>query len=58
MSNEFVHVTIWNMNGGPVPSEALDAVAEAVETTIKALEERHGVRLLHSVIANDPAEVV
>lgn len=56
-TTEFAYLTVWNMNGGPVPSEALEALTEAVQGVIRATEEKSGVRLLHSVVVNDPAEV-
>ena len=57
MSAEYVHVSMWNMNGGSVPQGSVDAVVEAVEAAIKSAEEKHNVRLLYSVITNDPVEV-
>lgn len=50
---EFAYLAIWNMNGGPVPSDTLEALTEAVQGVLKASEDRNGVRLLHSLITND-----
>lgn len=42
----YTHFTIWNMNGGPLPRSAQEALSAAVEATIKDIEERDGLRLL------------
>lgn len=50
-ANEFFHVTVWNMNGGPVPSEALKTLSEAFESALKDIENKNGVRLLYAANA-------
>lgn len=42
----YTHFTVWNMNGGPLPKSAQDALNAAVEATIKSIEEKDGLRLL------------
>lgn len=55
--NEFVHVNLWNMNGGSVPQESVDFIQNAVERAIKEAEDKSGIRLLYSIVVNEPAEV-
>lgn len=54
--NEFYNLTVWSMNGGPVPSEALRTLSEAVEAAIKDIETKSGVRLLYAVNTAREAE--
>jgi len=56
-NTEYVYLTIWNMNGGPVPSDALKALTDAVEGVLKATEDKNGIRLLHSVITSEQKAV-
>lgn len=48
-TSNFYHFTIWNMNGGPVPTDAVKALSEALEGVLKDTEEKHGTRLLLAV---------
>jgi hypothetical protein len=52
-NTDYVYLTVWNMNGGPVPSDTLNALTDAVEAVLKAAEDKNGTRLLHSVITSD-----
>ena len=52
-NTDYVYLTVWNMNGGPIPSDALNALTDALEGVLKAVEEKNGTRLLHSVITSD-----
>ena len=52
-NTDYVYLTVWNMNGGPVPSDTLNALTDAVEAVLKAAEDKNGTRLLHSVITRD-----
>lgn len=42
----YTHFTVWNMNGGPLSQSAQDALSNAIESVIKDLEEKDGLRLL------------
>jgi hypothetical protein len=45
---EFTNVTVWNMNGGPIPNNLAENLARAIEAFIKEAEDRDGVRLLYA----------
>lgn len=55
--SNYTHVSVWNMNGGPIPADVLDSIEEAVEGILKDAEKKHNVRLLYSVVTNDPVGV-
>jgi hypothetical protein len=50
---EYIHLTVWNMNGGPVPPDTLKGLTEAVESLIQAATEKSGTRLLYDVSVDD-----
>lgn len=53
---EYAYIALWNMNGGPVPTETINVVTQAIENAIKETEQKSGVRILYSVTLNDPVE--
>lgn len=54
---EYAYISLWNMNGGPVPTDAINTVTQAIEVAVKEAEQKNGTRLLYSVVTNDPVEV-
>ena len=46
--SEYFYTTVWNMNGGPVPSSVMESLQNAVDSILKEAEEKDGVRLLSS----------
>jgi hypothetical protein len=53
-NTNYAHLTVWNMNGGLVPSDTTKALTEAVESILKDAEKKDGTRLLYDLIVSDP----
>jgi hypothetical protein len=51
---EYIYLTVWNMNGGPVPSDTVKGLTDAVEGILKAATDKNGTRLLYSVAVSEP----
>ena len=52
--NNYAHLTVWTMNGGPVPNGVIKALTESVESILKDADERGDTRLLYNVTVSDP----
>lgn len=46
---EYFNLTVWNMNGGPVPGDTIKALSEAVEAVLRDFDGKNGVRLLYAI---------
>lgn len=45
-----LYISIWNMNGGTIPSETMKELTDAVEDVLKRAEDKNGTRLLYSTV--------
>lgn len=44
--DNYTYISVWNMNGGPLPQSARETLGAAIETAVKEIEERDSIRLL------------
>lgn len=52
-TTNFAHITVWNMNGGPIPPDAVKTITDTIEKVVKETEEKDSVRLLYTVTSKD-----